>query len=115
LGKSIFGKRSSPRPKYENNPTTLRIRTMTLAKTGRLTQIAANHCMDFRFALGYVGSGDGFDLSAVAEFVDRVDRDFVRGRERALDLGEAVQLATDGHDPLRDAVADAHEDARGAA
>ena len=45
VGKSTFGKRSRPSRENENAPMTVSARIRTLAKTGRLTEIAANHCM----------------------------------------------------------------------
>src|SRR5258708_11141579 len=51
VGKSTLGKRSRPRRENENAPITVRARIRTLAKTGRLTEIAANHCMTSTFAL----------------------------------------------------------------
>src|SRR5690606_7627197 len=47
VGKSIFGNRSTPRLMNENAPTTTSERISIVAKTGRLTQISANHCIDF--------------------------------------------------------------------
>ncbi len=44
-GKSIFGKRSMPSFRYEKRPMTVSKRAMTVAKMGRLTQMAASHCM----------------------------------------------------------------------
>src|SRR6476661_1002624 len=46
VGKSIFGKRSTPRLMNENNPTTTSERINIVAKTGRLTQTSANHCIE---------------------------------------------------------------------
>src|SRR3982751_230541 len=45
VGMSIFGKRSTPSVKKEKPPTTVRIRIMTVAKTGRRTQISASFCI----------------------------------------------------------------------
>ena len=45
VGKSTFGKRSTPRRVKENAPTTVSDRMRTVAKTGRRTEIAASHCM----------------------------------------------------------------------
>ena len=45
VGKSIFGNRSTPRRVNENAPITVSERMSTVAKTGRLTQSAASHCM----------------------------------------------------------------------
>ena len=45
VGKSTFGKRSRPSFVNENAPTTVSAMMRTLAKTGRLTDIDANHCM----------------------------------------------------------------------
>ena len=45
VGKSIFGKRSTPRRVNEKMPITVSDRMSTVAKTGRLTQRAASHCI----------------------------------------------------------------------
>src|SRR5262245_31865581 len=45
VGKSTFGKRSSPRRVKAKAPTTVRDRMMTVANTGRRTERAASHCM----------------------------------------------------------------------
>ena len=45
VGKSTLGKRSRPRRVNANAPMTVSDRMRTLAKTGRLTEIAASHCM----------------------------------------------------------------------
>src|SRR4029079_10175374 len=45
VGRSIFGNRSTPSVKKLNPPTTVKNITMTVANTGRCTQISANHCI----------------------------------------------------------------------
>ena len=45
VGKSTFGKRSTPSLVNENAPMTVSAMMRTLANTGRLTEIAASHCM----------------------------------------------------------------------
>ena len=45
VGKSTLGNRSTPSRVKENAPMTLNDRIKTVAKTGRLTQSAASHCM----------------------------------------------------------------------
>ncbi len=45
VGMSTFGKRSTPKRPNANRPTTVNESTSTHAKTGRLTQISASHCM----------------------------------------------------------------------
>ena len=45
VGKSIFGNRSTPRLKNENAPTTTSDKINIVAKTGRLTQTSASHCI----------------------------------------------------------------------
>src|SRR5262252_3857664 len=45
VGKSTFGKRSTPRLKNENAPTTTNEVISIVANTGRLTHISANHCI----------------------------------------------------------------------
>src|SRR5437764_10345962 len=47
VGMSIFGKRSTPSVKKENPPMTVNARMMTVAKTGRRTQISANFCITY--------------------------------------------------------------------
>src|ERR1044071_5967991 len=46
VGKSTFGKRSTPILKNENAPITTNDITIIVAKTGRLTHISANHCIN---------------------------------------------------------------------
>ena len=45
VGKSTFGNRSRPSCVNANAPTTVSERIRTLAKTGRLTEIEASHCI----------------------------------------------------------------------
>jgi hypothetical protein len=45
VGKSTLGKRSSPSCVKANAPTTVSESVMTVAKTGRRTEIEASHCM----------------------------------------------------------------------
>src|SRR5438045_3405467 len=45
VGMSTFGNRSTPSCRYAKYPTTTSERMMTVAKTGRLTQISASLCM----------------------------------------------------------------------
>ena len=45
VGRSIFGKRSTPRRVNEKTPMTVSERMRTVAKTGRLTQSSASHCI----------------------------------------------------------------------
>jgi hypothetical protein len=47
VGRSIFGKRSTPSVENEKRPTTVSDRINIVAKTGRRTQISANFCMAF--------------------------------------------------------------------
>ena len=47
VGKSILGNRSTPSALKENNPTTVRLRIIIVAKTGRWTQISASFCIAF--------------------------------------------------------------------
>ena len=46
VGKSTFGRRSTPSWPKANAPTTVSERMRTDAKTGRRTQSSASHCMD---------------------------------------------------------------------
>jgi len=45
VGRSIFGKRSTPREKNEKMPTTVSDRINIVANTGRRTQISASFCI----------------------------------------------------------------------
>ncbi|CAN5859725.1 hypothetical protein BH24ACI4_BH24ACI4_10890 [soil metagenome] len=45
VGKSTFGKRSTPSRPNETAPMTVSERMRTVAKTGRLTEMEASHCM----------------------------------------------------------------------
>lgn len=45
VGKSIFGKRSTPKLRNEKAPTTTSDMINIVANTGRLTHISANHCI----------------------------------------------------------------------
>src|SRR5205085_2628683 len=45
VGMSIFGKRSTPSVKKEKPPMTVNAKMITVAKTGRRTQISANFCI----------------------------------------------------------------------
>src|SRR6185295_17214963 len=45
VGRSIFGKRSTPSDRYEKSPTTVRLRMIIVANTGRRTQISASFCI----------------------------------------------------------------------
>src|SRR5258708_36326948 len=56
VGKSIFGKRSTPRLKNENAPTTTSDITSIVAKTGRFTQISASHCISLSYSFQVQGS-----------------------------------------------------------
>jgi hypothetical protein len=51
VGISIFGKRSTPSVKKEKPPITVNARIITVAKTGRRTQISANFCISSYSAL----------------------------------------------------------------
>jgi hypothetical protein len=46
VGKSIFGKRSTPSDMNEKAPTTVSDRISIVAKTGRRTQISASFCIN---------------------------------------------------------------------
>src|SRR6185295_1869899 len=45
VGRSIFGKRSTPSELYEKSPTTVRLKISIVANTGRRTQISASFCI----------------------------------------------------------------------
>ena len=78
-GSRPSGKRSTPSCVNEKAPTTVSDRMRTVAKTGRLTQSAASHCMiHLHFTL----------LHAVGELRD------VRGRDPLAGL-EALVISTD--------------------
>src|SRR5262245_39462629 len=71
VGKSTFGKRSTPSLVNEKMPMTVSDRISTLAKTGRLTHRAASHCI----------SHLALDLRAVVEFPDVARCDLLAGRD----------------------------------
>ena len=45
VGRSIFGNRSTPSALKENRPTTVMLRMIMVANTGRRTQISASFCI----------------------------------------------------------------------
>src|SRR5688572_15226757 len=107
VGKSTFGKRSSPRRENEKAPTTVSARMRTLAKTGRLTEIAANHCM----------TASSFELhaDAVGQLSTRIRRDALPGLHAGRDLDAISHFFTEGDDALLDPVVPAdHVDPAGA-
>src|SRR6185295_16066031 len=106
VGKSTFGKRSRPRRENENAPITVSARMRTLAKTGRLTEIAANHCM----------TSTTFDLhaDAVRQLSARIGRDLLARLDAAGELDAVADFFPERHDPLFHLVAAAdHVDAAG--
>src|ERR1043166_2180836 len=104
VGKSIFGKRSTPRRVNENAPMTDSDRMRTVAKTGRLTHRAANHCMALPL-----------NLRAVDELRDVPGCDALAGLESLGDLHDVAGGLAGRHDAFFDAVAVDDEDARRAA
>src|SRR6185295_16522292 len=106
VGKSTLGKRSSPSRVNENAPMTVSARMRTLAKTGRLTEIAANHCM--------TTSTFDLDAYAVRQLSARIGRDPLARLDAAGELDAVADLFPERHDPLFHLVAAAdHVDAAG--
>src|SRR5262252_4754717 len=90
VGKSTLGKRSTPSSVKAKAPTTVSERIRTLAKTGRLTQSAANHCMSHLLHSGAVGQAsdvlgrDSFaDLESLGN-LDEIAADRLSGRDDPL-------------------------------
>src|SRR5262245_47849104 len=108
VGKSTFGKRSSPRRPKENAPMTVSERMRTLAKTGRLTEMEASHCMmRFSFCDGRSTSGATLfrsDGEAVRETF-RLDGDGFALLEAARDLDQRTDRFAERHDPLLELLA----------
>src|SRR5262249_30302122 len=114
VGKSTFGKRSTPRRVNENAPMTVSERMSTVAKTGRLTQSAASHCMTG--LCGVRGSWflvrGSLDERAVGELADVGGRHALAGLQPARDLDEIVDRLTGRDDALLDVIAGDDVDAR---
>src|SRR5262249_27817092 len=130
LGKSIFGKRSTPSLVNEKMPMTLSDRMRTLAKTGRLTQSAASHCIGhlrMSWLNGYwrhVGVTptlshpaishpvmSEFHFRPVCEFSDVRRRHAFAGVQALGDLDLSAARLAGRDDPLLDVIARDHEDA----
>src|SRR6185295_522069 len=54
VGRSIFGNRSTPSDLYEKSPTTVRLKIIIVANTGRRTQISASFCILEKRSLYFV-------------------------------------------------------------
>src|SRR5438132_7761676 len=100
VGKSTFGKRSTPSRVNENAPITVSERMRTVAKTGRLTQSSASHCIKHlhgdpeRVAL-LLGN-----LRSVGELRDVLRRDALTGLQALGNFHEIADSFTGRHDPL---------------
>src|SRR5687767_11107696 len=105
VGKSTFGNRSRPRRVKENAPITVRARMRTLAKTGRLTEIAASHCMASPFEL---------DAHAVGQLAARIGGDALARLHAGRELDAIPDLFTNRHDALFDGVTRQHIHTAGA-
>src|SRR6185436_17235634 len=91
---------STPSRKYEKAPTTTSDSTITVPKTGRLTESSASHCMSALL----------LDERAVGESWDGSRDDCFSGHDAALDLDEAVgELAAELHEAQLRALVLDHE------
>src|SRR2546425_10671848 len=101
VGKSTFGKRSTPSRVNENTPMTVSERIRTVAKTGRLTQSSASHCMKHlhgdpeRVALHLLGN-----LRSVGELRDVLRRDALTSFQALGNFHEIADPFAGRHDPL---------------
>src|SRR5215212_1972331 len=110
VGRSIFGKRSTPSVRNEKTPTTVSDRINIVANTGRRTQISANFCMTALSCESVRSLPDG---RAVGELLDVRGGDEFVGRDVPLDLDEVAVLPACADEALVcDAVLD-DEDAGG--
>src|SRR5215213_8332476 len=110
VGRSIFGKRSTPSVENEKTPTTVSDRINIVANTGRRTQISANFCMA---ALSYESVRLLSDRDPVGELLDVRGGDELVRLDVPLNLDEVAVLPADRDEALaRDAVLD-DVDARG--
>src|SRR5437764_6363907 len=82
VGRSIFGKRSTPSERYEKTPTTVMLRMSIVANTGRRTQISASFCMTF------FRSAD--ILSAVREHPARITHSLPRAVQHLLPHSDSI-------------------------
>src|SRR5437773_6725391 len=128
VGKSIFGKRSTPSRVNEKTPMTVSERMRTVAKTGRLTQSAASHCIRAPEELGIWNlefrSNSNFQiprflitrfhLGSVCELPDVLRRDVLAGLQPFGDFQEIADPFTNRDDPFFRAAAGDHVDAAGA-
>ena len=96
VGKSTFGKRSRPRRENEKAPMTVSARMRTLAKTGRLTEIAANHCM--------MTSTFALHADAVGQLPARIGGDLLAGLDAGGQLDAVADFFAERHDALFDLV-----------
>src|SRR3954469_19878338 len=107
VGKSTLGKRSRPRRENENAPITVSARMRTLAKTGRLTDSAANHCM--------MTSTFDLDAEPVGELAAWIGGDLLAGLDARGELDAVAELFAERDDPFFHLVVGRdHVDAAGA-
>src|SRR5688572_6090820 len=115
VGKSTLGKRSRPRRPNENAPTTVSERMMTVAKTGRLTEIEASHCINHNLRIRETsrrmngetgerprapGELPAADEHAVGDPATRLGHDELTVLETGDHLDPGVHLFAERHDPL---------------
>src|SRR2546423_1000534 len=93
VGKSIFGKRSTPRLKNEKAPTTTSDITSMVANTGRFTQISANHCI-LRLLVHLPHE------HTIDKFIEAARSDHFTLGNTILDLDHVVLEQADLDDPL---------------
>src|SRR4029077_112523 len=105
VGMSTFGKRSTPSFVNENAPMTVSERISTGAKTGRLTQRAANHCMTTPLLLNF---------DSVGELADVGRRHALAGLQASGDFNEIADRVASGHDSFLHVVSVDHIDATSA-
>src|SRR5207237_10341513 len=70
VGRSIFGKRSTPSVENEKIPTTVSAMIIIVAKTGRRTQISASFCITKKFQV----SSFRFHVNVFVSLNDYVQR-----------------------------------------
>src|SRR5262249_4940037 len=125
VGKSTLGKRSTPSLVNEKAPITVSERMRTVAKTGRLTQSSANHCISH--LAGPKGPGlrtfqilhsqfliAAFHPGSVGELRDVLGRDPLAGLQALRNFHEIADRVAGGDDSLLDVIAGDDVDAAGA-
>src|SRR5262245_6029691 len=103
-GMSTLGKRSTPRRVNANSPTTTSERIRTQAKTGRLTQSSASHCMT---------SAPDLHAGVVLETLEAACDDPIVHAESGRRLDLIAFRLSNRDQPFLDVIADDDEDAIG--